>query len=185
MSRVVIRLLSSRFHPKSRPLFPFYFSNITLRTDLLKLGVTGTVFRIAGEMRWLPAYFDNPERGNVPTQECNLLAPYAILGTHTQKKWLMMSTFTPWSTLPLCKLKYWGISQFEEYLKHLVNTHLTFCWNIVPLEPERFCICLMVSQLNLSPSWSSRFGFTLILHSCAWPFTLESTTIDHPPEQCR
>ena len=58
--RVVSRFLSSRFHPKSRLLFPFYFSNITLRTDLLTFGVTGAVFKIAGEMRRLPAYFDNP-----------------------------------------------------------------------------------------------------------------------------
>ena len=36
--QVVGRFLSRRFHPKStscRWLFPFYFSNITLRTDLL------------------------------------------------------------------------------------------------------------------------------------------------------
>ena len=30
------------------------------RTDLLTLGVTGAAFKIAGEMRRLPAYFDNP-----------------------------------------------------------------------------------------------------------------------------
>ena len=59
-SRVVSRFLSRRFHPKSRQLFPFYFSSITLRTDLLTFGVTGAVFKIAGEMRRLPAYFDNP-----------------------------------------------------------------------------------------------------------------------------
>ena len=55
-----------RFHPKSRQLFPLYFSNITLRTNLwlLTFGVTGTVFKIAGEMRRLPAYFDNPECGS-------------------------------------------------------------------------------------------------------------------------
>ena len=58
--RVVSRFLSRRFLPKSRRLFPFYFSNITLRTDLLIFGVTGTVFKIAGEMRRLLAYFDNP-----------------------------------------------------------------------------------------------------------------------------
>ena len=58
--RVVSRFLSRRFHPKSRRLFPFYFSNITLRTDLLTFRVTGAVFKIASEMRWLPAYFDNP-----------------------------------------------------------------------------------------------------------------------------
>ena len=58
--RVVSRFLSRRFHPKSRRLFPFYFSNITFRTDLLTFGVTGAVFKIAGEMRRLPAYFDNP-----------------------------------------------------------------------------------------------------------------------------
>ena len=58
--RVVSRFLSRRFHPKSRRLFPFYFSNITLRTDLLTFRVTGAVFKIAGEMRRLPAYFDNP-----------------------------------------------------------------------------------------------------------------------------
>ena len=61
--RVVGRFLSSRLHPKSRRLFPFYFSNITHRTDLhvLTFGVTGAVFKIAGEMHWLPAYFDNPD----------------------------------------------------------------------------------------------------------------------------
>ena len=32
--RVVSRFLSCRFHPKSRRLFLFHFSNITLRTDL-------------------------------------------------------------------------------------------------------------------------------------------------------
>ena len=45
--RVVSRILSSRFHPKSRRLFSFYFSSIMLRTDLLTFGVAGTVFRIA------------------------------------------------------------------------------------------------------------------------------------------
>ena len=34
-----------------------------LRTDPLTFGVAGAVFRIAGEMRRLPAYFDNPEKG--------------------------------------------------------------------------------------------------------------------------
>ena len=58
--RVVRRFLSSRFHPKSRRLFPFYFSNITLRTDLLTFRVTSAVIKIASEMRRLPAYFDNP-----------------------------------------------------------------------------------------------------------------------------
>ena len=62
VTRVVSRFLSRRFHPKSRRLFPFYFSNITLRTDLvLTFRVTGAVFKIAGEMRLLLAYFDNPE----------------------------------------------------------------------------------------------------------------------------
>ena len=59
--RVISRFLSWRFHSRSRWLFPFYFSNITLRTDLLTFGVTGAVFKIAGEMRGLPAYFDHPE----------------------------------------------------------------------------------------------------------------------------
>ena len=31
-----------------------------LRTDLLTFGVTGAVFKIAGEMRRLLAHFDNP-----------------------------------------------------------------------------------------------------------------------------
>ena len=31
-----------------------------LRTDLRLLGVTGAVFKIAGEMCQLPVYFDNP-----------------------------------------------------------------------------------------------------------------------------
>ena len=43
-------------------LFPFYFSNITLRTDLLTFQLPGAVFKIAGEMRRLPADFDNPEQ---------------------------------------------------------------------------------------------------------------------------
>ena len=60
-NRVVSRFLSRRFHPKSKRLFLFCFSNITLRTDLLTFAVTGAVFKIAGEMRRLPAYFDNPE----------------------------------------------------------------------------------------------------------------------------
>ena len=34
--------------------------SITLRTDQLAFPVAGAVFRIAGEMRRLPAYFDNP-----------------------------------------------------------------------------------------------------------------------------
>ena len=59
MSRVVSRFLSRRFHPKSRGQFPFHFSHITLRTDLLTFGVTGAVFKIAGEMCQLPAFFDN------------------------------------------------------------------------------------------------------------------------------
>ena len=57
--RVVSRFLSRRFHLKSRWLFPHYFSNITLRTDLQTFGVTGAVFKIAGEMHRLLAYFDN------------------------------------------------------------------------------------------------------------------------------
>ena len=52
-----------------RRLFPFYFSNITLRTDLLTFRVTGAVFKIASEKRQLPAYFDNP--GNVINNRIN------------------------------------------------------------------------------------------------------------------
>ena len=59
--RVVSRFLSSRFHPKSWQQFSFYFSNITLRTDLLMFEVAVTVCRIAGGMCWLPAYFDSPD----------------------------------------------------------------------------------------------------------------------------
>ena len=40
--------------------FHFISPNITLRTDLLTFGVTSAVFKIAGEMCRLPAYFDNP-----------------------------------------------------------------------------------------------------------------------------
>ena len=61
--RVVSGFLSSRFHSKSRRLSPYYFSNIILRTDLLTFGVTGAVFKIAGEMRRLLAYSDNPGLG--------------------------------------------------------------------------------------------------------------------------
>lgn len=42
-------------------LFLFYFYNIMLRPDLLTFRVAGAVFRIAGEMRLSPAYFDNPD----------------------------------------------------------------------------------------------------------------------------
>ena len=59
--RAVSRFWSSRFHPKSRWLFPFCFSNIMPRTDLLTFGVTSAVFKIAGGMCQLPAYFDNPD----------------------------------------------------------------------------------------------------------------------------
>ena len=60
--RVVSRFLGSRFHPKSRRLVSFYFSNIMLQTDLLTFGVhvAVAVFRIAGGMRRLLPYFDNP-----------------------------------------------------------------------------------------------------------------------------
>ena len=61
INRVVSRFLSSRFHPTSKQLFPFYFCNITLRTDLLTFVETGTWFELAGEMHRLTAYFDNPE----------------------------------------------------------------------------------------------------------------------------
>ena len=46
VNRVVSRFLSRRFHPKSRQLFPFCFSNITLRTDLLTFIAMGAVFQI-------------------------------------------------------------------------------------------------------------------------------------------
>ena len=73
-SRVVSRFLSSRFHPKSRQLLSFYFSNIMLQTDLLTFRVAAAVFGIAGGMCWLPAYYDNPKLeirgqcGSVPTK---------------------------------------------------------------------------------------------------------------------
>ena len=50
---VVSRFLSSRFHA-------FDFSNIMLRSDLLIFEVSGPLFKIAGEMCWLQAYFDSP-----------------------------------------------------------------------------------------------------------------------------
>ena len=58
--RVVSRFLSSRFHPKIRQLLSSYFSNIMLQTDLLTFRVAAAVFGIAGGMRQLLAYFDNP-----------------------------------------------------------------------------------------------------------------------------
>ena len=72
---VVSRFLSRGFHPKSRRLFPFYISNIALRTDIWTFGVTGAVFKIAGEMPWLPAYFDNPAQLILKTKNitCNKL----------------------------------------------------------------------------------------------------------------
>ena len=42
-----------------------------LRTDLLTFVVAGAVFRIAGEMRQLPAYFDNPD--NCDDQSCHVV----------------------------------------------------------------------------------------------------------------
>ena len=61
IARVVRRFLSRRFHPKSRWLFPFYSSSITLGTDLLTFGVMGAIFKITGEMRRFLAYFYNPD----------------------------------------------------------------------------------------------------------------------------
>ena len=71
--RVVSRFLSGRFHPKSRWLFPFYFSNITLKTDLLTFLVNDAVFKRAGEMCQLPAYFDNPVYAKIFFPICNSL----------------------------------------------------------------------------------------------------------------
>ena len=96
--KVVIRFLSSRFHPTSRRLFAFYFSNITLGTDLLTFRLTGAVVKIASEMRRLLAYFDNPE-SLVP------LVAYDWVGTEVKNKspfklysymywwWLCMFTY--------------------------------------------------------------------------------------------
>ena len=41
----------------------FYFCNTMPRTNLA-VRVASAVFRIAGEMCWLPAYFDNPDGDN-------------------------------------------------------------------------------------------------------------------------
>ena len=38
-------------------------------TDLLTFGETGAVFKIAGEMCWLPAYFDNPASNVLITEQ--------------------------------------------------------------------------------------------------------------------
>ena len=40
----------------------FHFISLISHSELTysTLGVTGAVFKIAGEMRWLLAYFDNP-----------------------------------------------------------------------------------------------------------------------------
>ena len=113
--RVVSRFLSRRFHPKSRRLFPFYFSNITLRTDLLTFGVTGAVFKIAGEMRRLPAYFDNHEHGGTVLTE--------ILSSNNVKNELRYSLY--WknhhnSTFPI--LRYLKIYQF------LITFFVTRCF---------------------------------------------------------
>ena len=81
--RVVSRFLSRRFRPKSRRLFPFYFSNITLRTDLLTFGVTGAVFKIAGEMRRLWAYFDNPGLYDQPKRLKKNLKNSSLTGNRT------------------------------------------------------------------------------------------------------
>ena len=90
--RVVSRFFGRRLHPKSRWLFPFYFSNITLRTDLLTFGVTGAVVKIAGEMHRLPPYFDNPDSGN--TDFCNLICVIndeVFSGQSTQKQIFQVS----------------------------------------------------------------------------------------------
>ena len=67
-SRVLSRFLSSRFHPRVGDYFHFIspISRSYLQYhahDLLTFGVTSAIFKIAGEIRWLPAYFDNPDQG--------------------------------------------------------------------------------------------------------------------------
>ena len=88
--RVVRRFFSRRFHPKSRRLFPFYFCNITLRTDLLTFGVTGPVFKIAGEMQRLPAYFDNPAVVDITHPKSNTF----VTGVKTKAAGDLMAGFS-------------------------------------------------------------------------------------------
>ena len=44
------------------------------RTDLT-FGVAGAVFKLAGELRQLPAYFDNPDQEETKTKDviCDLI----------------------------------------------------------------------------------------------------------------
>ena len=51
------------------------------RIDLLTLGVTGAAFKIAGEMHWLVACFDNPDVGENFTTKQRLVR--VILKLHS------------------------------------------------------------------------------------------------------
>ena len=80
LSGLSVGILSRRFHPKSRRLLSFYFSDIMLQTDLLTFGIAAAVFGIASGMRRLPVYFDNPA-----LFPCTSIIFYAILLWHAQK----------------------------------------------------------------------------------------------------
>ena len=82
-ARVFSKFLSSRFQPKSRRLFSFYFSNIMLPTDLLTFGVAAAVFRIACRMRRLSAYFDNPAGSSSCSMQAAIITMNDTLHTDT------------------------------------------------------------------------------------------------------
>ena len=99
-------------------LFPLYFSNITLRTDLLTFGVAGAVFGIVSEMCRLPAYFDNPDeylnikykyvylKGQRWSKECNC--------TECIRQWLkhaiidLLETSSSYFPLVFKRLHFWN-----------------------------------------------------------------------------
>ena len=97
MSRVVSRFLNTRFHPTRRQLFPFYFSNITLRTNLLIFEVTGPVFKIAIEMRRLLAYFDNPGWDGYNSAFDRLIERYRQVKKHKQANEPMEEGINKWT----------------------------------------------------------------------------------------
>ena len=56
----VSSFLNCRFHPKREAYTCILFPQYTLGTELLTFKLTGVVFKIAVQMSWLRANFDNP-----------------------------------------------------------------------------------------------------------------------------
>ena len=66
-----------------------------LRPELLAFWVAGAVFRIAGEMRRLPAYFDNPDSAINFSESTDLRTPNhpLILNSTQQAGHVFMMSF--------------------------------------------------------------------------------------------